>query len=167
MKNEKSPEEIIEETLRDGGVLAEVYFDLHGSSSEIVKNIMAETISKLTQEPGVIFAYGEIEEALEHKENLYSTYAQGRILAKDLESFLNICMKYSPMGVEIVKPHRMNIDAGTLQRLFLNAASFSYNFTEMYLRKTLTDLDKIEYGKKMKMREEMGKKILDKIKKEE
>ncbi len=167
MKNEKSPEEIIENTLRDGGVLAEIYFDLHGSSAEIVKNIMTDTISKLTQEPGVIFAYGEIEDSMEHEENLHSTYAQGRILAKDLESFLNICMKYAPMGVEIIKPHKMNVDAGTLQRLFLNAASFSYNFTEMYLKKTLTDADKIEYGKKMKMREEMGKKLLDKIKKDD
>jgi hypothetical protein len=148
-------------------VLAEIYFDLHGSSSEIVKNIMTDTISKLTQEPGVVFAYGEIEDALEYENNLYSTYAQGRVLAKDLESLLNICMKYAPMGIEIVKPHRMNVDAGTLQRLFLNAASFSYNFTEMYLRKTLTDKDKIEYGLKMKMREEMGKKLLEKIQKDD
>ena len=165
MENKKTPEEIIEETINEGGIMAEIYFDLHGSSPDIVKNIMADMIAKLTQEPGVVYAYGEIEDAMQHEENLYSTYAQGRVLAKDLESLLNICMKYAPMGVEIVKPHKMTVDAGTLQRLFLNAASFSYNFTEMYLKKALSDADKIEYAKKMKMREELGKKILDKTKK--
>ena len=76
-------------------------------------------------------------------------------------------MKYAPMGVEIIKPHSMKVDAGTLQRLMLNAATFSYNFTEMYLKKALSDADKIEYDKKMKMREELGKKILEKAKEEE
>ncbi|MFA5382338.1 MAG: hypothetical protein WC356_04170 [Candidatus Micrarchaeia archaeon] len=163
MENKKSPEEIIEQTIKDGGLMAEIYFDLHGSSPEIVKNIMTETISKLTQEPGIIFAYGEIDDAIKCENNLYSTYSQGRVLAKDLESFLNLCMKYAPMGVEVIKPHKMNVDAGTLQRLFLNAASFSYNFTEMYLEKALNEEDKIEYAKKMKAREEMGKKILERI----
>ena len=167
MDKKKSPDELIEQTLRDGGIMAEIYFDLHGSSPEIVKNIMTDMIAKLTQEPGVVFAYGEIEEAMEHENNLYSTYAQGRLLSKDLESLLNVCMKYAPMGIEIIKPHKMTVDAGTLQRLFLNAASFSYNFTEMYLKKALSEADKIEYAKKMKMREQMGKEILDKIKKEE
>lgn len=165
MVGKKTPEEIIEKTIKEGGVMAEIFFDLHGSSPDIVKNLMVDTVSKLTQEPGVVFAYGEIEKALEHEERMYSTFATCRVLAKDLESLLNVCMKYAPMSVEILKPHTMKVDAGTLQRLMLNAATFSYNFTEMYLKKALSDADRIEYAKKMKMRERLGKKILEKAEK--
>ena len=68
MAKEKSVDEITSDAIHEGGYLVILYFDLHGNSEEAVKNIMVGFIGKLTKEPGVIYAVGEIDKPQKKEE---------------------------------------------------------------------------------------------------
>lgn len=158
---QKSVDEITRDALKEGGVLALLYFDLHGSSKESVKNIMVGFLTKLSQREGVLYALGEIDEVIEN-EGLFSTSAEVKLLARDFPLLLTICAEFSPIGVEILKPSEIKLNLGDAQSVLLNVASLSTSFTKMMFEKVLTPEDKALYMKKLAQREEIGKKLLEK-----
>lgn len=161
MAKPKSVDEITSDALRDGGYLVNVYFDLHGNSEEAVKNIMVGFIGKLTKEPGVIYAVGEIDKP-EQKEDLFSTWASVKLLAQDFHTLTRISIQYSPIGIEILRPSEVNLTLGQAQSMLLDVSQASQNFTRVIMERTLSPLDRQEYARKMAQRTELGKKLLEK-----
>lgn len=159
----KSIDELTKDALSEGGVLALLYFDLHGNSKEAVKNIMVGFVGKLTQRGGVIYALGEIDEVIKDEE-LFSTSAEVKLLARDFSTLLNVCAEYSPIGVEILKPDRIKMTLGEAQGVLLNVATLTQSFTKMLVEKVMTPEEKKVYGRKLAQREEIGKKLLGKKK---
>ena len=161
MAKDKSVEQITDEALRDGGFLTILYFDLHARTSDSVKNLMVGFISKLTQEKGVVYAVGEIDQPLE-KDGISSTWAEVKLLAADFSTLVRIASQYSPIGVEILKPDKVNIPLGEAQGLLLDISQTSQNFTRTIMEKMLSAEEKADFAKKMDQREALGKKLLEK-----
>ena len=107
----KSVDEITSDAIEDGGYLCLLYFDMHASSEEQVKNIMVGFIAKLTKEPGVIYALGEIDKPIVH-DNLFSSSAEVKLLAHDFVTLTRICSSYAPIGIEILRPHEPKLTLG-------------------------------------------------------
>ncbi|MCX6773253.1 MAG: hypothetical protein NTV88_05825 [Candidatus Micrarchaeota archaeon] len=161
MAKEKSVDEITADAIHEGGYLVNLYFDLHGGSEEAVKNIMVGFIGKLTKEPGVVYAVGEIDKP-EKKEDLFSTWAQVKLLAQDFHTLTRISIQYSPIGIEILRPSEVNLTLGQAQSMLLDVSQASQNFTRVIMERTLSALDRQEYAKKMEQRIELGKKLMEK-----
>ena len=161
MAKEKSVDEITSDALREGGYLVNLYFDLHGDSEEGVKNIMVGFIGKLTKEPGVIYAVGEIDKP-EKKGELFSTWASVKLLARDFHALVNISIQYSPIGIEILRPHEARLTIGQAQTMLLDVSQASQNFTRVIMERTLSPEEKKNYIAKMEQRSELGKKLLEK-----
>lgn len=164
VRKNRSPDEIIDETIRNGGMLAALYFDVHGKTSDSVRNIMVDFVSRLTKEPGVVFAYGEIDAPIEMDNGVYSTSVEVRALTKDMRTLAALCLKYIPAGVEILRPHQLKMDIGEMQSILLDLASYAFNMTQLLLSKGLTDAQKAELARRLKKREEIGKGLLEKNK---
>ena len=160
-----SVHELTEQTLKDGGLLAVMYFDMHGKSPEAIKNLLVEFLSRIADDPLTVWTYGEIEKP-ELYEGVYSTYAEVKVLVKNLRDLVNLVLKYAPLGIEIVKPHEKKLSIGELQTILMDLSTFSSNFTAMYLKKGLTEEKKREYARNMKIREEIGRKLIEKHRKE-
>lgn len=156
---EKSFEELKEQTLKEGGFYCILYFDLHAQSAEAVKNLMVGFISKLTAEPGVIYAVGEIDQPVQ-KENLFSTWAEVKLLARDFSSIVKICTLYSPIGVEILEPHQVRLSLAEAQSILLDISQTSLGFTKMIMERVLSKEELEQYKKKIEQRAELGKKLL-------
>jgi len=161
MEKKKSVDEITDEAIEQGGYLAIVYFDLHAQSSDEVKNVMVGFISKLTKEPGVIYAVGEIDQPVE-KENVFSTWAEVKLLARDFATLVRISSQYSPIGVEILRPDSVKLSIGDAQGMLLDISQTSLNFTRMIMERVLSKEEVDEYKVKMQQRAELGKKLLEK-----
>ena len=161
MAKEKSVDEMTNEAIRDGGYLAVVYFDLHATNSEAVKNLMVGFIGKLTREPGVIYAVGEIDQPIE-KEGIFSTWAEVKLLASDFSTLVKIASQYSPIGVEILRPDEVKISLGEAQGALLDISQTSQNFTKMIMEKMLSEDEKKQYATKISQRMELGKKLFEK-----
>jgi hypothetical protein len=161
MEKKKSVDEITDEAVEQGGYLAMVYFDLHAPTSDEVKNIMVGFIGRLTKEPGVIYAVGEIDQPVE-KDGLFSTWAEVKLLAKDFSTLVRVSSQYSPIGVEILRPEEVRLSLGEAQGMLLDISQTSLNFTRMIMERVLSKEEVEEYKKKMGQRSELGKKLLEK-----
>jgi len=160
MAKEKSVDEITEDAINEGGYLAMVYFDLHATTQEAVQNLMVGFIGKLTKEPGVIYAVGEIDKPLE-KEGMFSTWAEVKLLSQDFPTLVRIASQYSPIGIEILRPDEVKMTLGEAQGALLDISQTSQNFTRLIMERMLSEDEKKEYGKKMLQRTELGKKLFE------
>ena len=161
MPKEKSVDEMTDDAVREGGYLAMVYFDLHATQAEAVKNIMVSFIAKLTREPGVIYAVGEIDQPAE-KDGIFSTWAEVKLLAEDFPTLVRIASQYSPIGIEILRPEEVKMTLGEAQGSLLDISQTSQNFTRLIMERMLTDSEKKDYATKMLQRIELGKKLFEK-----
>jgi hypothetical protein len=161
MAKEKTVEQISDDAVKQGGYLANVYFDLHATTEEAVKSLMVGFIGKLTKEQGVIYAVGEIDKPME-KEGVFSTWAEVKMLTEDFPTLVRIASQYSPIGVEILRPDEVKLSLGEAQSTLLDVAQTSQNFTRLIMERVLSGEEKAEYGKKMAQRAELGRKLLEK-----
>ena len=157
----KSAGEITDEAIADGGYLTLVYFDLHAKSSDEVKNIMVGFIGKLTKEKGVIYAVGELDSPVE-RDGVFSTWAEVKLLASDFATLVRIASQYSPIGIEILRPGRVDLTIGDAQGVLLDISQTSQNFTRMIMERVLSAKEVEEYKTKMQSRADLGKKLLEK-----
>jgi len=161
-KTKKTPDEVIDEAINNGGTLAVLYFDMHGKSPETIKNLMIDFVTRVTKEPGVVFAYGEIDAPIELDDGVYSTSVEVRALTRDVRTLVALCLKYVPAGVEILRPHQIKMDIGNLQNILIDISSYAFNMTNALLRKGFTEEQKRELARRLKKREELGRRLLRK-----
>ncbi len=158
---QKSVDEITNNAIREGGILTLLYFDLHGNSKATVRDIMVGFVGKLSKEKGVIYALGEIDEPMVDGE-LFSTSAEVKLLVQDFVTLVNLCSRYAPIGIEILRPYELKLPLSQVQAALLNVSSVTSEFTSMYMEKMMTPEEKQEYGRKIRHRMEIGKKLMEK-----
>lgn len=161
MAKDKSVDEMTDDAIREGGYLAMVYFDLHATTADAVKNLMVGFIGKLTREPGVIYAVGEIDQPIE-KEGIFSTWAEVKMLASDFPTLVRIASQYSPIGVEILRPDSVKMTLGEAQGSLLDISQTSQNFTRLIMEKMLSEDERKDYATKLSQRIALGKKLFEK-----
>ncbi|MCX8174937.1 MAG: hypothetical protein N3E51_01915 [Candidatus Micrarchaeota archaeon] len=160
MEKTKSVDELTDETIKAGGYLANLYFDLHSKSAEEVKALMVGFIGKLTKERGVVYAVGEIDQPQE-KDGIWSTWAEVKLLAEDFSTLVRLAAQYSPIGVEILRPDAVRLSNGEAQGILLDISQTSQNFTRLIMERVLSKEEAEQFRKKMQSRAELGRKILE------
>ena len=157
----KSIDEINEQTVKKGGLLAVMYFDIHGNSPEIIQNSMVDMIAKLTHEPGVVYATGSIDEPIEF-EGMHSTSAEVKILTKDFNSIVSVCFRYGPIGIDIIKPEELKLSVPQLHEVLLNISQTSQEYSKFVYGKIMSAEDKEKFNKQLINRAELAKKLVEK-----
>ena len=103
-------EKLTKETIRNGGVLAMLYFDIHTRSKEKAQELGAAFVQQLIHEKDVAYAVGEIDEPIVNGEQ-HSTTVQVRILTKSFVSLATICAVHSPFSLEIIQPDEVKLSS--------------------------------------------------------
>ena len=156
-----SVEEVNDNIVKKGGLLAVVYFDIHGNSAEIIRNSMVDMIGRLTHEMGVVYATGEIEEPVEY-EGMYSTCAEVKILLRDLNSLVNVCFRYGPIGIDLLRPEEVKLSIIQLHDILLNISQTSQEYSQFMYERIMTPEDKEKFNKQLINRAELAKRIIEK-----
>ena len=157
-------DKLTEKTVGEGGVLALLYFDLHGTDKDTLVQLGTGLVQKILNEEGVVFARGEIDEPIEGEE-LASTSLELRILTKNVLSLAEICANFSPFSLEILEPQEFKVPVPHMQDLFMFVSSTAHDYKKFIIEKRLADPEKQkEYGKSLHRRAELGKKLLEKKK---
>ncbi|HUB92733.1 MAG TPA: hypothetical protein VL945_02125 [Candidatus Saccharimonadales bacterium] len=156
-------DELTEETLGKGGILARLYFDMESEKAEDLQPIMTDLINnRLLKAAGVVYCYGTINEPMK-LEKSYQTSAIVTALFKDVGSIMNVAFNFVPAGLEIIKPDRdIKMKPNELQAILLDLAQISINYSQYILSRVLSKEDYEKVMKDMKNREELGKKIIGK-----
>ena len=168
--SEKDLKALIEETTRHGAIHAMMYFDAHGKDADAVKGSLVEFVSALTGEKGVIYCKGEVLEPFarplpvakegEKPEEGFTTSAQVEILTDSFNKMLDVCLRYGPVGVEVLDPQEVKLSLEDVHALLLDASTHSQEYTA-YIVKNVLKGDELErFRARLKDRSEMGKKLL-------
>jgi len=163
----KTLEELTSEAVKEGGVFAVLYFDMHSQEKEQLKQLAVDFASRITQENGILYAQAEIEEPIEY-EGAFSTNAEVHVLAQTFSALMNIAVRYGPIGVEILRPDNyLKLTLGEAHDLLLNAAQNSFEFSKFVLNRLANEEQKEQFRKDMERRAEMGRRLMEKRQKEE
>ncbi|MCL4373500.1 MAG: hypothetical protein M1360_01870 [Candidatus Marsarchaeota archaeon] len=156
-------ETVTEEKVSKGGVLVRLYFDMQNPDKEKLQPLMAELINEhLLKEPGVVYCYGAIDEPME-KDGMFITNAVLTLLVDNFVPLVGIALRYSPAGIEIIKPSKeMVFKISSLQSMLMDLSLFSLNYSKYVLEKVLKPEDIENINNQINNRIELGRKLLDK-----
>lgn len=156
-------EEVTEKTIRSGGILTKLYFDMQSEKSEELQPLMADLINnRLMKAPGVIYCFGSIDEPIKLKD-VYSTNAIVTVLFKDLGAVINVVFNFSPIGIEIMKPEGdFVIKSRDLTSLLVSLSQISAEYSKYILTKVMTGEELEKVKKDLSSRAEQGKRLMEK-----
>lgn len=161
-EEKKTPQQILDEAVAKGGIVAVLYFDISSNEKEAVQGLLTELVGKISGEPGVVSCVGEIEEPLELEEKLWTTSAEVTMLTRNFSYAAAVAIRYGPIGVEVLKPNEIKMSVGEAQGLLLNIAQVGQEFTNFILQKNLmSEEEKEKFQKRLAARAEMGKRLLE------
>jgi hypothetical protein len=158
-------DQVTDDTIKSGGVLTRMYFDMQSPNAEELQPIMVDLVNnRLLKSQGVVYCSGSIEEPIKVSD-VYSTSATVTVLFKNLISLVNVVFNFSPAGIEILKPEKdFMIRISELQSLLINLSQVSADYSQYILSRVLSKEDYQKVLLDIKNREELGKKLIDKKK---
>jgi hypothetical protein len=156
-------ERVTDEKIAKGGVLVKIYFDMQHKEKDKLQPLLADLINeRLMKEQGVVYCFGSIEEPLE-REGIFITSAIVTVLFDKFQPLVGIAFKYSPAGVEILKPtNSMTFKTFDLQAMLMDLSQISLDYSKYILEKVLKPEDVEALKGQLNNRFETGKKLLDK-----
>ncbi len=152
-------DKVTKETVKNGGVLAVLYFDIHTKTKELAQEVGAGFVQQLLTQQGVVYARGEIEEPLE-SQGMFSTTVQVRVLVRKFSQLAVLCMTYSPFSVEIVQPDEIRLPLNEAHELLATIGTVTAEYKKFIVERTRKPEDAAQYNKMLAMRAELGKRIL-------
>ncbi|MGC8479821.1 MAG: hypothetical protein ACP5M9_04115 [Candidatus Micrarchaeia archaeon] len=156
-------EELTEKTVRKGGLLTKLYFDIQSKNESEVQPLMTDLINnKLLKSAGVIYCFGSVDETIK-LDDVFSTSAALTVLFVDIGALINVVFNFAPAGIEIIKPeNEVVIKTSQLQSVMLSLSEISVDYSKYILERVLKkeELDNIE--RDLKARAELGKRLLEK-----
>lgn len=156
---EKDINRLIEKTVKDGGVLALLYFDLHGNQKDALQKLGVGFVQKILQEQGVLYAQGEIDEPIQ-SEGLFSTSVEVKVLTKDLISLARICASHSPFSVEVLQPEEFILSISELHELLMFVGTTTHDYKKYIMEKVASPEERERYKKSLEQRIKIGEKLL-------
>jgi hypothetical protein len=92
-------EELTEKTIRKGGLLTKLYFDIQSKNESEVQPLMTDLINnKLLKSAGVVYCFGSIDETISLGEE-FSTSAIVTVLVVDIGALINLVFNFAPAGI--------------------------------------------------------------------
>lgn len=158
MDKKADVEKLNAEIVKRGGLLANLYFDLHATKKETLTELGTTLVQKILDHIGVVYARGEIDEPVE-AEGLFSTTVDVKVLVKELPVLARVCGDHSPYSVEILKPDELRLSVDQMQDILMNISTNNYELKKLILEKVYKPEDLETFRKSVSARVKLGKKF--------
>lgn len=154
-------EVLTQATIEKGGILAMIYFDMHGPDKEKLEQLLVDLANRLNDEKGVVYSVGEIDRAIEMGDQ-FSAAAKITVLTSNFAVLSRICDNYGPMGIEILKPDEIHLSIPDAQQVLFDHIKMMSDLLREMIEKTMTPEERKKLGKLMEARAELGKDLIKK-----
>ena len=156
-------DKVTDRTIKEGGVLSHLYFDLHASDDTRLKQLGVGFVQRIIKEPGVVYARGQIDEPMKDEEGkLFSTSVEVKILTKSFADLLRVSAAYSPFSVDILKPDEIKLSIDKAHDMIMNISTITYEYKKYILEKTSTKEDVERHKKNLEAKMKLGERLLKK-----
>ena len=154
-------EVLTQATIEKGGVLAMLYFDMHGPDKAKLEQLLVDLANRLNGEKGVVYSVGTIDRAIQMGDQ-FSAAAKITILTNSFAVLSRICDSYGPMGIEILKPNEIHLSIPDAQQVLFDHVKMMSDLLREMIEKTMTPEERKKLGKLMEARAELGKDLIQK-----
>jgi len=131
----------IDELVERGGIVADVFTHFQETDPEKLKQAAVAFATAVKSEKGVVFSLSEIAPP-ENDNGIYTTYVETRIVAKDMDTLVQVMMKYTPVGLEIVRPDKVMIGATDFRDSLMNVANNMYDLKNYIFKNMMSHDDR-------------------------
>lgn len=100
----------IQEYLDQGYIHAAIIFELVGKPKEHIEKTIKAYIENVESQEDLIILDKEIEPAEEMEDHVFSTIADVKLLAKNLEKLTWLCINFTPASIELLGPEKMTLE---------------------------------------------------------
>lgn len=161
MQDMKNFNELKKRVISRGGFFVYFYFDVHSTDKENMQNLAVTFTSKITNEKGVSFGVGEIDEPI-FKDNLYSSAIKVSLLVDDFQTLVRLTARYMPIVIEIEEPLEKTLDVGEIQKALFEISEFTQQLTNHILTKGMSEEEKKRFQQEIATKILLGKRIMEK-----
>jgi hypothetical protein len=152
-------EVLTQTTIEKGGILAMLYFDMHGRDKDKLEQLLVDLANRLNGEKGVIYSVGEIDRAIEMGDQ-FSAAAKITILTTNFSVLSRVCDSYGPMGIEILKPNEIHLSIPDAQQVLFDHVKMMSDLLREMIEKNMTPEERKKLGRLMEARAELGKDLI-------
>lgn len=152
-------EVLTQATIEKGGILAMLYFDMHGPDKARLEQLLVDLANRLNGEKGVIYSVGTIDRAMELGDQ-FSAAAKITILTSNFATLSRICDGYGPMGIEILKPNEIHLSIPDAQQVLFDHVKTMSDLLREMIEKNMTPEERKKLGRLMTARAELGKDLI-------
>lgn len=129
-------EKEIEQKIKEGYILAEMWFEAVALDKEVSENALKEHVKKLKDFSDIKVLEENFYEAKEIKnfenyERAFSSAAKVKVLAKDLYALIFATIVYAPSSVILLKPEKFNLDLTTMQTIINTFADLIHRISRI------------------------------------
>ncbi|MEM5821341.1 MAG: hypothetical protein QXP34_03410 [Candidatus Aenigmatarchaeota archaeon] len=129
-------EKEIEQKIKEGYILAEMWFEAVALDKEVSENALKEHVKKLKDFSDIKVLEEKFYEAKEVKnfenyERAFSSAAKVKVLAKDLYALIFATIVYAPSSVILLKPEKFNLDLTTMQTIINTFADLIHRISRI------------------------------------
>jgi len=129
-------EKEIEEKIKEGYILAEMWFESLALEKKVSEDALKEHIKKLKEFSDVKVLEEEylkpkLVKGVQNSENLYSSAVKVKLLAKDIYALIFATILYAPSSVIILKPEKFNFDLVTVQTIVNTFADLIHRISKI------------------------------------
>jgi len=95
-------------------ILARIILEIVGAPKDHVEKVLKLVMDKIEKEQGVKIINGEVFEAKEIKDKLFSSFAEAELELESTNKLLDFCFDYMPSSIEILSPTKLSLGAENL-----------------------------------------------------
>jgi len=118
-------------------VQAKIVIEILGRPKEHVEDTMKKIVDKLKDEEKVKLLKETTYKA-EEIEKMWSTFSDLEIEVEDVSQLVDICFDYMPSSIEILEPHKMDLETKKVSDL-LNDLMAKLHKVDMLLKNTVAE----------------------------
>lgn len=128
--------------------------EVQAVEEELLKKQLCDISAAIKKERN--FLVYDLQQAEPKKEGEnYSSFIEVNLSVKDFRSLIRLMLFYGPTLVEVVKPKKIEFDAGEIQEGLVDLAEMVQNYTS-YIAKLMSRQELEEFNRKLYEKEEDG-----------
>ncbi len=122
----------IKEKIEKGYLNARIIIEILGTPKEHIEKTIRDYVKKIKEDKNFIVLKDSYSEP-EIQENLWATFVELEMLAKNIQALIGFCFDYMPASIEIIEPENLMLKANNISDL-LNDMQARLHQLDLYLK---------------------------------
>ncbi len=139
----------VEQRIREGGVLAIIYLEVHGNDENAAKLALENTVfERMAKEGDVNLLEVRMFDIRKDDTEKFSGAVEIKLVSRHFRGFISLIMRYGPTAIEIIEPDTLHLSLEEMQAIVGEVSSMTQFYSSRILS-LLKDEERLSIYNKM------------------